>query len=542
MLRFGPIACAAAFLTLAGPGLAGPLGRDGAGADGVGIDGYARMVRPEVPERAGSRRVKLGVNKSLVVELPLDAKDILVSNPKIADAVLRTARRAFLIGMEAGQTNIVFFDAGGQQILGLDLQVERDLAALAAMLRKVLPGSDIQPEGVGDGVALAGVVANAADAQKVVEVAARYVGDEKKVVNALTAKGGEQVLLKVTVAEVQRTIVKQLGIDLSGQTNIGSVVLNAGTSNPFMIAGKALSDTAIKTFSQSGCTYTDTKGTQSVNVIDTGFFSQSPRCNNSSSTIRALEQNGLLRTLAEPTLTAISGESASFLAGGEFPVPVGRDNNGMVTIEFKQFGVSLNFTPVVLAEGRISLKVKTEVSELSQDGAFTLSNGSGGTTLSVPSLKTRRADTTVELPSGGSLAIAGLIRDDVKQGISGIPGLLKLPVLGALFKSRDYQRGQTELVVIATPFIARPVARRQLARPDDLQGDQQNRSYCDFGCAAQQNLAAMVEDPADLVSPQPETRPYATRRQEVLGKYGKGDDPSTTYKDAAKGNSSKVGQ
>ena len=462
MLRYGLIACAAALLALCGPGLAGPRGHDGMAADG-----YVQQLRPEVPERAGARRVKLGMNKSLVVELPLDAKDILVSNPKIADAVLRTSRRAFLIGMEPGQTNIVFFDAGGQQILAVDLQVERDLAALAATLRKVLPNCDIQPEGLGDGVALTGVVASAADAQKAVEMAARYVGDEKKVVNALTIRGGEQVLLKVTVAEVQRNIVKQLGIDLTGQTSLGAVVLGASTSNPFMIAGKALSETVGRTFWQSGCTYTDTVGSVSGQIIDTAKFSQAPGCHNSSSTIRALEQNGLLRTLAEPTLTAISGESASFLAGGEFPVPVGRDNNGMVTIQFKQFGVSLNFTPVVLSEGRISLKVKTEVSELSQDGAFTLSGANGSTSLTVPSLKTRRADTTVELPSGGSLAIAGLIRDDVKQGISGIPGLLKLPVLGALFKSRDYQRGQTELVVIATPFIAKPVARRELARPDD---------------------------------------------------------------------------
>ena len=381
MLRFGPIACAAAFLTLAGPGLAGPLGRDGAGADGVGIDGYARMVRPEVPERAGSRQVKLGVNKSLVVELPLDAKDILVSNPKIADAVLRTSRRAFLIGMEAGQTNIVFFDAGGQQILGLDLQVERDLAALAAMLRKVLPASDIQPEGVGDGVALTGVVANAADAQEAVEVAARYVGDEKKVVNALTTKGGEQVLLKVTVAEVQRTIVKQLGIDLSGQTNIGSVVLNAGTSNPFMIAGKVL-----------------------------------------------------------PAGTA--NEAAAQRALPEIRATLARAGIGPEAIEIRAYG-----------------------------------------------------------PAGAAAA----------------PIRLSYAAL----------RAQTNMCGLW---------------PDDLQGNQQNRSYYNFGCATQQNLAAMVKDPADLVSPQPETRPYATRRQEVLGKYGKGDDPSTTYKDAAKGNSSKVGQ
>ena len=435
MMRFGLIAFAAACLAMAGSSLAGePRGRDAYGAEG-----YVQALRPDAPERAGARRVKLGMNKSVLVELPLDTKDILVSNPKIADAVLRTSRRAFLIGMEPGQTNIVFFDALGQQILSVDLQVERDLAALAAMLRRVIPSADVQLEGVGDGVALTGVVANAADAAKAAEVAARYVGDDKKVVNALTIKGGEQVLLKITIAEVQRDVVKQLGIDLAGNIDIGSAVIGAASSNPLLIAGGALAGNFLGG-RVSGCGAT---------------------CSLDAN-LKALEQTGLLSTLAEPTLTAISGESANFLAGGEFPIPVSQDDKGRITVEFKQFGVGLMFTPVVLSEGRISLKVKTEVSELSQEGAFTLSSG-----LSVPALKVRRAETTVELPSGGSLALAGLIRDDVKQGISGVPGLMKLPVLGALFKSRDFKRGQTELVVIATPFISKSVARSKLARPDD---------------------------------------------------------------------------
>jgi pilus assembly protein CpaC len=188
-----------------------------------------------------------------------------------------------------------------------------------------------------------------------------------------------------------------------------------------------------------------------------------------------MERAGVIRTLAEPNLTAISGESATFLAGGEFPIPGNytcdpTTRSCQVQVQFKKFGVGLNFTPIVLAGGRISLKVMTEVSELSSENALTLTQSIGNgqtTTLTIPSIKTRRADTTVELPSGGTLALAGLIHEQTKQHINGIPGLMQLPILGALFKSRDFVNRQTELVVMVTPFIVRAVAQKQLARPDD---------------------------------------------------------------------------
>jgi len=176
--------------------------------------------------------------------------------------------------------------------------------------------------------------------------------------------------------------------------------------------------------------------------------------------LRALERDGLVRTLAEPNLTAVSGEAANFLAGGEFPIPV-VDSDGKLTVMFKKFGVGLAFTPVVLSEGRISLKIDTEVSELTQDGAVVLSG------FSIPALKTRTARSTVELPSGGSLAVAGLLSDQTRQNIDGFPALKDVPVLGTLFRSRDYIKQETELVVIVTPYVVRPTARQNLARPDD---------------------------------------------------------------------------
>jgi pilus assembly protein CpaC len=192
----------------------------------------------------------------------------------------------------------------------------------------------------------------------------------------------------------------------------------------------------------------------------------SSRLNKANSTIQAFESVGLVRVLAEPNLTAVSGESAKFLAGGEFPVPTGEDNTGKVSIEFKPFGVGLGFTPVVLSNGRISLKISTEVSELSQQGSFTIAAGAGAN-VTVPSLTVRRAETSVELPSGGGMMIAGLLQEETKQDLDGVPGIQNLPVLGALFRSRDYQEGETELVVIVTPYLVNPTNPDNLQTPAD---------------------------------------------------------------------------
>lgn len=385
---------------------------------------------------SSSRFVQLGIGKSVVIDLPRDIKDVLVAEPKFANAVVRSTRRAYLIGVAVGQTNIYFFDAEGKQIAGFDVAVTRDLNGVRAMLQKLLPHADVRVDGVGDGVMLSGSVANAAESQQAADVAAKLVGSAEKVVNNLNVRGRDQVMLKVTVAEVQRDVIKQLGIDLNGSFSYGSAVLNFNNSNPFAALGQSLVD---------------------GNHI-TGQFKSV------SATLRAMERAGIIRTLAEPNLTAISGESANFLAGGEFPVLSNVSCQGSVctpTVTFKKFGVSLNFTPVVLSEGRISLHVTTEVSELSNEGAFTQSG------FSIPSLKTRRADTTVEVPSGGALAMAGMIQEQTKHNISGLPGLMQVPVLGALFKSRDYVNRQTELMVIVTPYIARAVAQKDLSRPDD---------------------------------------------------------------------------
>lgn len=405
---------------------------------------------------SGNQMVTLGVGKSIPVELPRDARDVIVANPAIANAVVRSARRVFLIGVAVGQTNVFFIDAEGRQIAAYDIEVGRDLGGLRQTLRSIMPDANIEVRSVNDSVVVSGSVATPLEAQQAMDVAARLVGDEKKVVNAISIRGRDQVHLKVTVAEIQRTLIRQLGIRMDAFDPTATVTSATGSG-----LGNA-----------GGFVYgLLTGGRSNVNNIDpspnTMQFGSRVGNNVVTSTIRAFEENGLVRTLAEPTLTAISGEQARFTAGGEFPVPTGRDITGNITLEFKPFGVILAFTPIVMSEGRISLRVGVEVSEINNDVTVRLASGSTGQGINVPGLRVRRADTTVELPSGGSMVMAGLLQEQTRQAIGGLPGAMNLPILGALFRSRDYLRGQTELVVMVTPYIVRPVSANQLARPDD---------------------------------------------------------------------------
>jgi len=327
--------------------------------------------------------------------------------------------------------------------------------AISAAIKRILPDADIAVEGLADGVMLSGSAANQMEAQQAYDLAARLAGDANKVVNNIAVRGRDQVMLKVTVAEMQRDVIKQLGIDLSGSLTGGNKVLDFTSANPFPITG-ALASANTYSLAYRGVT----------------------------STLRAMERAGVIRTLAEPNLTAISGESANFMAGGEFPIPAGftcdpTTRNCQTQIQFKKFGVGLNFTPVVLSEGRISLKVLTEVSELSNENALTVvqSVSAGQTsTLTIPSIKTRRAETTVEIPSGGSLAMAGMIHEQTKQQLNGTPGIMNVPILGALFKSRDFTNRQSELVVLVTPYVVRATRQKELSRPDDGYADASDAS------------------------------------------------------------------
>jgi len=453
--------------------------------------GEASASSAKLSATTASQRVKLGLNKSVVIDLPRDAYDILVANPAVADAVTRTARRIYLFGKSVGETNIFVFGPNGEQIASLDLAVERDVTGLEANLKRFIPDSDIHIELVNDNVVLTGTVATPLDAKRAADLANAFVtGGEattgqysqtaaggssnsgvdinnpdsqrqkSAIINLLQIIGDDQVTLKVTVAEVSRNVMKQLGVNMvAGGDNNG---INWSTiSKPIYGLGKPLA--------QSGLGLTS-------GLLD--------------SYINAMEQAGVMKTLAEPTLTAVSGEKATFKVGGEFnlvsnqsvspPTPA-RDTNGdgvidepasyggvAYTMQKIEYGIGLEFQPVVLSPGRISLKVRTSVSEPTTEGSAGLTADplmlQGANFLSI---RKRLADTTVELPSGGSMMIAGLVRDDIRQAVNGLPGLTKIPVLGTLFRSRDFVRNESELVIIITPYLARPVARNDLAKPDD---------------------------------------------------------------------------
>ncbi|RWC60776.1 type II and III secretion system protein family protein [Mesorhizobium sp.] len=435
----------------------------------------------QVTASTATQRVKLGLNKSVVIDLPNDAYDILVANPAVADAVTRTARRIYLFGKAVGETNIFVFGPNGEQIVSLDLAVERDVAGLEDYIRRFLPTSAIKVELLNDNVVLTGTVDTPLDAKRAVDLATIFVsGGEattgqysqtaaggssqsgvdinnpdterrtSKIVNLLQIIGDDQVTLKVTVAEVSRSVMKQLGVNMVGSGSANGISYSAASSPAFGL-GKPISAT-------SGLSLGDGLG------------------NGLQAYVNAMEQSGVMKTLAEPTLTAVSGEKATFKVGGEYNLVTGRSSNvstdnqtGLTTYTFDklEYGIGLEFQPVVLSAGRISLKVRTAVSEPTTDGAPTLEGGGKLPGMTMLSIRKRLADTTVELPSGGSMMIAGLVRDDVRQAVSGLPGLAKIPVLGALFRSRDFVRNETELVIIITPYLVKPVARNDLAKPDD---------------------------------------------------------------------------
>lgn len=490
------------------------------------------------------QRLVMSQDKAAVVQLDTDARDVLVSNPDLVDAVVRTPRRIFLLASKVGQTNAFFFDASGKQILSLDIRVEKDTVDLAGLMRTALPNSAVAVQSMNDNIVLTGSVSSALESTRAADLAAKFAGDPKKVINMLSVAGGAQVMLKVRIAEMDRNVAKQFGLNLSAAANINGVPMAVATSNPYGLMGTALSNLSggqvgsacasqffptvtnavssvlnsgnatvatitngISGATSSGFTYqpvvdalghyvidpatgyvetvrlpTNTlanglsNGTSSTQTVTSGSPTITSTTNSSSSTcpnnaqgmLNALEQVGLVHMLAEPNLTAVSGETAKFLAGGEFPVPAGRDQQGNVSVSFKQFGVGLSFTPVVISPGRISLQLSSEVSELTNTGSFTLSGQAGsGSSLVIPALSVRRTETTVELPSGGSFAVAGLMQHNTKQVVDGFPGVKDLPVLGALFRSRDFADNQTELVVLISAYLVEPNSESAFAAPTD---------------------------------------------------------------------------
>ncbi|HEV7325265.1 MAG TPA: type II and III secretion system protein family protein [Bosea sp. (in: a-proteobacteria)] len=421
--------------------------------------GAGPVLNVGASEHAVSRRLDLSIGRSLIVELPRDAKEVFVANPKVANAVVRSARKLFIIGMTDGSTSMFVMDAEGRQITALEIEVGRDLNVLRTTLRTAMPGADIQVKPAGNSILLVGNVASASEATQAMDIANAFVGTSGEganatkgaVINSLTIRGRDQVMVKVVVSEVSRKAIKQLGINSNGEWKIGSFSLTPSIDTPFSLQPQQLAATAIA-------------GKIGALVNPDG----TARASNFS--MRALERAGLSRVLAEPTVTAISGESAKFTAGGEVPVPNGYtcdlSNRCVLNIQYKPIGVSLNFTPIVMSEGRISMRIATEVTELDFENQLRL-NPTEAQAVNAPGFRVRKSDTTVELPSGGTLATAGLIQRVSRQAINGLPALMNIPIIGAMFRSRDYQRDETELMISVTPYIVKPVGPNGLQRPDD---------------------------------------------------------------------------
>jgi len=392
---------------------------------------------PDSVQSDQGRPVRMALNKTMIIHLPSEAKDVLVGNVDIVDAVVRNKNTLYIFSRRVGTTNVFAFDTNGDQILSLDLEVSTDTSALQNLIRRTIPGTHITVDTIGSNVVLSGIAMNPSEAKTADDLAKQFLGYDGKVVDTVKIAGEDQVMLQVKVVEIQRDVLKQWGINLKAVLDAGSFAFNISNINPF-------NSTYISPSQGYGA---------SIGSGSSGL----------SSVLRAMESDSMLHTLAEPNLTALSGQAASFKAGGEFPYQTCTVTNGTrdCTVAFKPYGVGLDFTPTVLSAGRINIKIHTAVSELNTQQSGTL-DGVG----SVPSLTSRTADTVLEMPDGGSMMLGGLIRESTRQTINGTPGLKQLPILGALFRSRDFISNQTELVVLVTPHIVRSVAQKQLETPD----------------------------------------------------------------------------
>lgn len=386
----------------------------------------------------------LTVGKAEIVDIDGSVSDIMVADPDIVDVVALQANRMYMVGAKVGNTNVIALDAEGNVVKRLNIHVRVDERTLEQTVNQLFPDEKVRAQTVNDQVILVGEVSSPAVAAQIRDLALRFVGDEKRLINLVKVTGDMQVMLKVRVMEASRAVLKELGVESSANdSTTGDPLFN--TRNPAAI-GSGLGGQVL-TGGQTGLT-ADPFGVGRI-IYDTGING----IGLTEILVNALEESKLINILAEPNLTAISGEEASFLAGGEFPIPSGRDNNGNIQIEWKPFGVSLGFRPTVLSEQRISLQLKTEVSSLDPEEGITLDE------ITIPGLDVRRAETVVELNSGGSLMIAGMLKSETVKGLAGLPNAKKMPIIGDLISSDSFAREETELLIIVTPYVVRPIAR-----------------------------------------------------------------------------------
>jgi len=452
-------------------------------------------------------QIDVPLNKSQVFRASRPFTRALIGSPDIADVLPLSNQSLYVLGKKAGTTTLTLYGPGNQLIQVMDVAVGPDVVGLRRQFADLMPGEKIGAKMSNDAVVLTGTASSAVAVDKAVQLASTYAG-EGKVVNMVAIGASQQVMLEVRFSEVNRQVGKQLGFNHSwlGNKSYGSIG-DLSTQSTLAISDSIKAGTPTATIAIDGLKDAFGVGTLSTTLGSLNLFSS----------LDALERKGLVKTLAEPTLVALSGETASFLAGGEFPIPVVQSSGGSgttggnngITIEFKPFGVSLAFTPTVLADGIISLVVTPEVSSIDPSASVTV-NG-----LVVPGLQTRRAKTTVELRDGQSFAIAGLLRNDFQDTVRQFPILGSLPIIGTLFRSTGFQKQQTELVIIVTPRLVKPIQNIADVRlPTDRVGDPQELDLFLMG----RTDKAVGINPLDPNAPPP--KPAAPAKPAEKGKQG----------------------
>lgn len=399
----------------------------------AGLPATASAQNATVIRGGGAMSVEL--KKGRLLRLKRQIATIFVADPSIADIQVKSPTLIYIFGKRSGETTLFAVDKDDRVVLNMTIRVSHNLSTLNRSLRGLMPGHGVRARTVGNSIVLSGTVRTARESEDARRLAAQFVAKPANVINRLRVTGSTQINLRVRIVEVSRSVVRNLGINWDTISLLGgSITAGIATGGATFVGN---------TFSAGANILTRRNGSNS------GVFAYRGDRNTINGVLDALQTQGLVKTLAEPNLTAISGETASFLAGGEFPVPVPQDG-GVITITYKKFGVGLAFTPTIIGPNRINLKVNPEVSQLSNAGAVQIQG------VAVPSLTTRRASTTVELASGQSFAIAGLLQNNFTKDLSKVPGIGDIPILGKLFTSENFRRDESELVIIVTPYLVRP--------------------------------------------------------------------------------------
>lgn len=434
--------------------------------------------------------IRIEAKEGRLIRLDRPAETVFIADTNIADVQVKTPQLIYIFGKLAGETTLYAVDDNDRVLLNRTVAVTHNLSQLRQSLSGLMPNQGVQVRSVDDSIVLSGRVTSAKAAEDARRLASTYTNNDKLVINELQIDAPQQVNLRVRIAEVARGTIKQLGINWDVVSDSGNFLFGIATGSATTVAG-------VPFFPLPRVATAGNAIATRRNNANNFFFNYNNDTFDINNVIDALDDQGLVKILAEPNLSALSGETASFLAGGEFPVPVPQENN-VITITFKKFGVGLSFTPTLVGENRINLKVAPEVSALSNAGAINLQG------FTVPALTVRRAETTVELGSGQSFAIAGLLQNDTNFNVRRVPGLADIPILGKLFTSENFTRNETELVILVTPYIVQPINERQIVAQADPEA-QSNMNRIILG--PQEGRLPAPEQPAAPKSAVPATGP-----------------------------------